>query len=482
MSRTLLRDSTIYGIGTLLTQSLGFLLIPLYTRFLDVSDYGALSLLNATLQVVSFVTLLGISSAAMRFYFEPESTEAGQRAVYGTATLMLLVFPAAVLAVLGPLAWFLYSRYLPAVPFTPLVLTILAIGLFSPFLKLVTGYLRVRRMVGQFVLFNLAFFLTQTGAVIAAVAWLGLGLRGQVTAQLAANALFAAIAVIILVRVAPPRYSTSLARRMLAFGVPLVPFFVFSWVYTSAGRFFLERYDSLDAVGILALASQFAGVMQLAAVAFDNAMMPHFLSRASQPGGAGELGVVVNRYLGALGVMGLAVIALAAPLITLVAARPYHEAATYVAPLTLAAWLAVANQPFVWSLNHAKRTGLLSTITAISTVVLLALLWFLLGPMSAGIPGIAAAMTGAGLLTLLLGAVLARRHLAIQLRGARLAGIVVTLLSTGLLLATRATPELAAGPIASQLAIVAVAAAAIAWLAELRPGFSGRAGPGAPRS
>ncbi len=468
MSRTLLRDSTIYGIGTLATQSLGFLLIPVYTRYLAVSDYGALSLLNATLQIVSFITLLGVSSAAMRFWFEREAADTERRAVYGNATVLLLVFPGLVLFALGPLIWFLYTRFVDSIAFFPLVVMVLAIGLFSPFIKLMTGFLRVRRKAGAFVLFNLAFFLVQTLTIIAGVVWLDLGLRGQVAAQLATNALFAAVAIGILLRVARPRFSADLSRRMLAFGVPLVPFFIATWINTSAGRFMLERYTDLNQVGILALAAQFAGVMQLAAVAFDNAMMPHFLSRAGQPGGAAELGVVVSRYLAFLGLMGLAIIALASPLIALVATAPYQEAARWVAPLTLAAWLAVANQPVVWSLNHAKRTGLLAGIVAGSTAVLLTLLWLVLGPMAAGIRGVAVAMIAANLVLLAGGWLIARRHLALDIRVGRLAGIVLALLTCGAGIDTLAEPVPGLVTVAAQLGLLAIAAALCAWLTGLR--------------
>lgn len=465
MSRALLRDSTIYGLGTLLTQSLGLVLLPIYTRHFSVAEYGTLSLLNATLQIVSFITVLGVSSAAMRLYFDRPGDEDWRRTVYGNATVMLLCFPAAVMVVLGPVVWLLNTRLVASVPFSPLVLMVLAIGLFSPLIKLVTGFMRVRRMPRAFVLFNLAFFLVQTGTIIVSVVGLGLGLFGQVAAQLATNALFAGVALVALLRIARPALQADLTRRMLAFGVPLVPFFVFTWINGSAGRFFLERFGDLGQVGIFALAAQFAGVMQLAAVAFDNAMMPHFLARAGQPGGARELGLVINRYLGFLGLMGLAIVAGATPVIAIMAATPFHEAARWVAPLTLAAWLAVANQPFVWSLNHAKRTGLLSGIVAGSCAALVLLLGLLVGGLGAGIAGVVGAMLAANLLTLAGGWLLARRHLAIEPRAARLAGIVATLLAAGAALAWLAAPEPEPARLAAQAAILAAAAALIARLA-----------------
>jgi glycosyltransferase involved in cell wall biosynthesis len=64
----LVKHTGIYGLGTILSRSVGFLLIPLYTRFLTPADYGVLELLDLTMFFSGIFCMMGISAAVFRFY------------------------------------------------------------------------------------------------------------------------------------------------------------------------------------------------------------------------------------------------------------------------------------------------------------------------------------------------------------------------------------------------------------------------------
>ena len=93
MSRKLLKDSAIYTFGAVLTKTLGFFLIPIYTRYLSVEDYGALSLINLMIKLFSFVMLMGVSIACMRLYFSKDLQEHEQSRLYGNGIIALLIGP-----------------------------------------------------------------------------------------------------------------------------------------------------------------------------------------------------------------------------------------------------------------------------------------------------------------------------------------------------------------------------------------------------
>src|SRR6185295_11727432 len=66
--RTLGRHALIYGSGFLLARAAGFLLVPLYTRFLTPADYGVIELLDLTAFFVGTFVALGMEQAVMKFY------------------------------------------------------------------------------------------------------------------------------------------------------------------------------------------------------------------------------------------------------------------------------------------------------------------------------------------------------------------------------------------------------------------------------
>jgi O-antigen/teichoic acid export membrane protein len=67
------KNALIYAIGTICLRAASFLLIPLYTRFLSVSDYGLLVTLLMTIQIMVFFIDWGTGKGFTRFAAEYES-------------------------------------------------------------------------------------------------------------------------------------------------------------------------------------------------------------------------------------------------------------------------------------------------------------------------------------------------------------------------------------------------------------------------
>jgi len=469
VARSLTRNTAIYTVGAVLNKSLGIFLLPLYTRFLTVADYGALSLLNLLLRLLGFVFLLGVSSAAMRYYHEPGATERERRSVYANALLVLTAGPVALatlLAVAGrPLTHALFPSIAPE-----LVGGILAMALFVPVISLLNGLLRAQERAVAFVAFNLAFFLAQTAAILLFVGGLDRGLTGQVQARTALYAAFGLIALVVTLRYARrPCLSGKTVRQLLVFGLPLVPFFVFAWINASAGRFVLDRIGSLHDVGLFALAAQFAGVLALFGNAAYQALLPHFYRAAGEPDSARSLGTLLTRYVAAFTVLTLAVAAAAEPAILLVADAGYHDAVRYVPLLALAALLGAVAKLGNAYLTYAKRTARLSLVYGLVMIVGLgALAAFLLGAgwTTGGVVAATVILNGA---LLVLMAMLALRAVPTELETRPLALIGGLALATVALLHVLARPEWNGTLLAVKGIAVTGVALAVVRIGGLRP-------------
>ena len=53
--KTLIKHSSVYGIANSCVKGIGFIMIPIYTRFLAPSDYGLLELLDLTLNMMAIL-------------------------------------------------------------------------------------------------------------------------------------------------------------------------------------------------------------------------------------------------------------------------------------------------------------------------------------------------------------------------------------------------------------------------------------------
>lgn len=62
------KHSSIYFAGDFIYKSIYILLIPLYARYLSVSDYGTIETIRAIGSVLIILYTLGLDSAFGRFY------------------------------------------------------------------------------------------------------------------------------------------------------------------------------------------------------------------------------------------------------------------------------------------------------------------------------------------------------------------------------------------------------------------------------
>src|SRR6478752_7728651 len=85
------KDSAVYGISQVLSQVVGFLLLPVYTRYLSPHDYCVLAMLALIPLVFPALANLGLNNAVFRFYRQQE-TERDRQELIGTAHILVVLF------------------------------------------------------------------------------------------------------------------------------------------------------------------------------------------------------------------------------------------------------------------------------------------------------------------------------------------------------------------------------------------------------
>ena len=65
----LFKDISVYTIGSILTTSVSFLLLPIYTRVLQPADYGQLELVYLVAAILSILYGLKVELGYTRIYF-----------------------------------------------------------------------------------------------------------------------------------------------------------------------------------------------------------------------------------------------------------------------------------------------------------------------------------------------------------------------------------------------------------------------------
>jgi len=364
-----------YGVGAAAGKVLGLLLVPVYTRALSTSEYGAVSLLGVLASVLLLLSTCGITTAFFKFYYR---YPAGQRdrLLVSNATAAVLAF-----SLLPSLLLVAAARPLAPVLLGPgarpewLVL-LAAANLLDSLLLLPATLFRAQERPRAYVGLSVGRLLVNFGLNVALVVGLGLGVLGVV----AGNAV--TVALVFLVLGVPMSLRLLFLRQLdlgvlgqlVRYGLPLVPAGLALWALNFSDRFFLERYASMHEVGLYSLGYAFGFVVAVAALfPFQAAWSPFLFSVAPRLDAPRILAAAATHFLAFTTLLVLALAALAGDLIRLVSPRSYWEAQRVVAPVALAYGLLALALVLGSGILLTRRTEAAGVVYGLAGVINLAL-------------------------------------------------------------------------------------------------------------
>jgi O-antigen/teichoic acid export membrane protein len=362
----------IYGFGNAGTRVVGFLLIPVYSRYLTPEDYGVLALVTMFAQVLYTFMNMGQSSALFRTYFRHDDAESRQTVITTSLWLILVLsFP------IGLLALILSKPLSSLLAGTPEYAVWVALGIggvaFKTLLRLPQAIMRAREESRRYAKLTVAQTLVALVLAVVFVVGLHLGGRGVLMSQLIAEVLICLYLVPEMVRGLSLRFSKRDARELLGYGWALVPGALLSFVTHLSDRYFLKMFVSVSAVGIYALGYRIGEILYLVLLAFELAYPQFVYSHLKNPDAKTIYSRVCTYYLAGLGFIWLAVSLFAEETVKIMAAPAYHDA-YLVVPWIAGAFL-FQGLGTVWNISmfvhRIVKYRLMSSITTATISVIL---------------------------------------------------------------------------------------------------------------
>lgn len=426
------KTSSIYAVGNVLNSVGSFLLLPLYTNYLSVGDYGALELLYASAAVIMGLLSIGIAHATLRFYYEYTET-ADRNAVVTTNLIASFVIAAVGVAVLalarGPIVQTIFGslRYENA------FLLVLATLLFDLSTQVSFAYLRAREYAWLYIWVSFGKLVVQIGLSAYFLVALNRGIEGVLLGHLVAVMLLW----VVLLSFTLSRCGLQFHRRkltpILIYSAPFLFTTITSLVSNQLDRFLLNSYISLQAVGLYALAAKFSSVLSLLIAEPFNRSYGAYRFSIMNTTEAPIIQARVVRYL----LVGSAFLALGIAFFTQdvlrYIARPEFWGAADVLPLLLfAAVIGMAAYPLQTGMLYRKKSKYIFYIS-VAAAATSALANFTLIPIY-GLYGAACAQIAVGGVSVMLTHIASRRYFPVAYDYAKLAkllGLLAVLLAIG---------------------------------------------------
>lgn len=294
----IIKNASFYTIGNILPQAVGFIILPLYTRFLSPSDYGIVSSLQVLSAIITIFLTLAIDRSVFRLYFD-HKTDVLRKDYLGTITIALLFISTAVILLLFIFRGVVGQIY-KSIPFFPYYYYSILAAFFAVFQIIPKIYFQLNEQAGKFVLISFAQFTFNTCFTLWFVIAELKGAEGMLKGELLANIMIMPVAVFVSYKAINFRFNYQILKESLHFSLPLIPGLISAFVLNLSDRIFIERYFTLADVGIYSLGYKIAGLISVLASSFLLAYGPVFYRYASsenQPLAKEKLLIYNNAYI-----------------------------------------------------------------------------------------------------------------------------------------------------------------------------------------
>jgi O-antigen/teichoic acid export membrane protein len=388
------KQSLVYGLGGAALQVIGVITFPILAREFDPRTYGVLEIGTALFTVALTVVDGGFASSSQRSYYDHSDSEHVERGrilttAFAATTAFSFVAALVLIAFREPL-----SRWLFHEPRPHLIVLIAATMVVANAAGFVRHIFRLRLQAWHFTISAVLSSLGVAIVVVMAVVVFDRGVDGVFLGLLVGNAIGLCYALVVTFDAFVPSFAGLELRRMLVYGLPLLPTALAMWSLMLVDRVMLGRLADLDEVGQYAAANRVAAVLLLVVTAVATAYGPYALSLYSRDR---ELEKHVRArtltYVTAVLMLTCVLLSLFAQELLATLAPGYDRAYKGVLLVTLGGVALGIGSIVMAGISYARRTLWFATLSAAAAAVNIALNFMLIPPL--GMVGAAASTAAA---------------------------------------------------------------------------------------
>lgn len=370
MKGRFLRDGIIYGGATLLTGASNLVLVAVYTRAIDRSEFGAVEYINVLQILIQVIVGVELTQAIARFYGGSEADP--ERRAYASTGFWALVTAYGV--VCGAL-FLAADRVEPVLLGSTLAPGTLRPALVSVFLAIIFYVVRSQL---RWELRPARYALASSIAAVSIIAlsWylllvLRLGVIGAFVASGTGYGLGVASCLVGLRRTYSWSFDATKLKTMVRFSAPLTLSTLALFVAGYGDRFVVRAVMDFDDLGVYAAGARVASVIALATAGLQLSAAPlifryHQLSETPT-----TLGQILRVFM-AGGLVGVLALAAVAPEVMAVFAPAAYAGATRVVPLLALATILASGYIFLPGLALNNMTMRFAAINIVAAALSLA--------------------------------------------------------------------------------------------------------------
>lgn len=362
------KSAIIYIISTFINLSTPFFLLPILTRYLTASEYGTVSMVNATISFFLPFVSLGANTAIQRIVIEKNY----KKDEYIFNCLLISILAEIVMVFI-----FYYNKKIVfqkiGVP-SDYINEILIIILSTVVIDITLVILQMKKNEKKFAYFQ--NLMTISNFVFSSILIINynLGLNGRIYGIMFSKLCFSILGFYIIKKEVGINFkirTSYMKDSLFNYGIPLIPTSIKSIALTYTDKVFITNMVSLAETGIYSVGNQFALPILFLAQAFNLAYVPWLFENLKKDDKNIKIKIVKLTYIYFVVILIIVILwsFISIPIIKFISGKEFYGATSYVFWLSLGYSFTGMHMMVVNYIYFYKKTKLYSLIT-ISVIII----------------------------------------------------------------------------------------------------------------
>ena len=327
------KDFFIYGIASVLSKIIAVFLMPVYTSVLTREEYGAMALIVSCKGIIDLFSNLNIHSGIARDYYEKDVNRS-RLVSTGFYSILILSIPILCILITTRNFWTESVLELPQKYDFAFLLMLLSIpaGSILSYFSILT---RFKKKPILYTIGSLIQILIQISISVIGVVVLRYGIVSVFVGVLIAE-LFGIIYFAFINReYIELSFEWKYLKRALLYAIPTLPAILAGWMDTSVGQIFINKYVSMEDLGVYSIALQFASVFTLISIGLNNTWGPFLYENYTKEGFKKQVNDLFTIIVLGLTIVSVTISLLSKELVLLLSNSSYINAAEYIVLLCI---------------------------------------------------------------------------------------------------------------------------------------------------
>ncbi len=363
--KSILKHSSVYGIGNAAQKAIGLITLPLYSmKLASVAEFGIFGIIDITINILVIVFTFGQANSILMFNNSAEYKHKRKQAFFTIVTSVVFI------NILLLTALYFSQNYIFKSLFIPVKYSIyFKLGLMVVLVRVLTTVLMAKLRADERSVFFTIVTLIKISAVLLLIIYFvgfaGYGIKGILYAYILSELLILAVLIPSTLKEMNFNFDNQIFKEAVVFGLPLIFSAIGIMLLNLSDRYIIQYLKDSTNVGLYDFGYRIAGALNMFLIMpFNTALLPSAYKVYGQPNDKRYYSKLLT-YMTFVGVWaGLALSLFAEEIVKLLALKSGYYPAYAVVPLIVFAYV-FSGMRNITSLGMmlTKKTGYIGLLT-----------------------------------------------------------------------------------------------------------------------